>query len=149
MILKSNVVHKPWGYEVWISDGSIMPYALKNILFKAGNRSSLQVHEHKRETITVVSGHGELLYSTKRFPVEDYALGKVNAADWLPSIADCYSTVKLSKGVSFNVEPGIIHRMIAITDLETVEASTLELDDVIRLEDDANRPNGKIESEHV
>ena len=43
-------VNKHWGYELWIADGSVTPYASKRILFKAGNRTSLQVHEYKIET---------------------------------------------------------------------------------------------------
>jgi hypothetical protein len=37
---------------------------------------------------------------------------------------------------------------VAITDLEFMEASTTELDDVIRLQDDQGRTHGKIEFEH-
>jgi dTDP-glucose pyrophosphorylase len=40
------------------------------------------------------------------------------------------------------------HRVIAISDLILQEVSPPEVDDVIRIEDDANRPDGKIESEH-
>ena len=47
-----------------------------------------------------------------------------------------------------SIEPGTIHRMIATTDLRFVEASTTHLDDVIRLQDDANRQHGRIDSEH-
>jgi hypothetical protein len=46
------------------------------------------------------------------------------------------------------IEAGTIHRMVAKTDLRFVESSTPHLDDVVRLQDDANRPDGKIESEH-
>ena len=38
--------------------------------------------------------------------------------------------------------------MIAHDDLHYTEASTTELDDVIRLEDSANRGHGRIDSEH-
>ena len=47
------------------------------------------------------------------------------------------------------IEPGTIHRMVATTTLRFVEASTTHLDDVIRLQDDANRSHGKIAAEHV
>ena len=47
-----------------------------------------------------------------------------------------------------SIEPGTIHRMIADTKLRFVEASTCHLDDVIRLQDDANRLHGRIDSEH-
>ena len=56
--------------------------------------------------------------------------------------------IKLSRGTVFHIKPGYIHRVIALTDLLMIEASTLELDDVFRLQDDANRSHGKIDSEH-
>jgi hypothetical protein len=46
------------------------------------------------------------------------------------------------------IEAGTIHRMIATTQLLFIEASTPQLDDVIRLQDDANRTHGKIDAEH-
>ena len=43
--------------------------------------------------------------------------------------------VKLEEGMSFRIQPGTRHRMEAITDCDLLEASTPELDDVVRLED--------------
>ena len=48
----------------------------------------------------------------------------------------------------FNVTPGHVHRVIATTDLEFMETSTTELDDVIRLQDDTGRTHGRISHEH-
>ena len=59
-IMEIKKVNKHWGYELWIADGSETPYASKRILFKAGNRTSLQVHEYKIETNYVLSGTGIL-----------------------------------------------------------------------------------------
>ena len=42
---------------------------------------------------------------------------------------------RMRKGDVFHVKPGTIHRMIAVTDVDVVEVSTPELDDVVRLED--------------
>ena len=50
-------------YELWIADGSVYLYACKRILFKAGNRTSLQVHAYKIETNYVLTGIGVLLRS--------------------------------------------------------------------------------------
>ena len=36
---------------------------------------------------------------------------------------------------SMRIRPGTIHRMVALTDCDVLEASTPELDDVVRLED--------------
>ena len=42
---------------------------------------------------------------------------------------------RMKPGDTFHVAPGTIHRMIAVTDVDLVEVSTPELDDVVRLED--------------
>ncbi|MCP1850126.1 MULTISPECIES: hypothetical protein [unclassified Bradyrhizobium] len=44
--------------------------------------------------------------------------------------------------------PGMIHRIEAKADITLVKVSTPELDDVVRLEDDWHRGNGRLESEH-
>ena len=47
-----------------------------------------------------------------------------------------------------HIKPGIVHRVEAIDDLLLIEASTVELDDIFRLEDDSGRQHGRIEKEH-
>ena len=42
---------------------------------------------------------------------------------------------RMTKGDVFHVAPGTIHRMIAVTDVDIIEVSTPELDDVVRIED--------------
>ena len=42
---------------------------------------------------------------------------------------------RLTTGQSFRITPGTIHYMEAITDCDVLEASTPELDDVVRLQD--------------
>ncbi len=57
----SNIrtVTKPWGYEKWIADGSPdFKYALKEILFRANFKSSIQFHEFKEETNYKTQGSG-------------------------------------------------------------------------------------------
>ena len=58
------------------------------------------------------------------------------------------SKFSISTGDTITVEPGYVHRVTANTDLVFVECSSCELTDVVRLEDDSLRGNGKIESEH-
>ena len=41
----------------------------------------------------------------------------------------------MKSGDTYHVLPGTIHRMVALTDVRVFEASTPELDDVVRLED--------------
>ena len=46
------------------------------------------------------------------------------------------------------VKPNTIHRIKALTNLILYEASTPELDDVIRISDDSDRKHGLIKKEH-
>mgnify|MGYP001586744810 CR=1 FL=1 len=115
-----KVVNKPWGYEKWIGGGK--SYFLKEILLRAGFKSSLQYHEVKEETNYILSGQGILTIDDKK--------------------------LMLAPGVAFHIKPKVVHRVEAITDLRMIEASTLELDDIVRLADEWGRPSGRIESEH-
>ena len=56
---------------------------------------------------------------------------------------------EISPGLIIHVKKGCIHRVEALEDVTMLEASTTELDDVIRLQDDSNRPSGKITQEHL
>jgi mannose-1-phosphate guanylyltransferase len=146
-IQKAKIVSKPWGNELWIADGIRTPYALKRILFKEGFRSSLQVHQHKFETNYVLSGIGILQIRLEPFNCEEYLISSQQTLmlnDALQTLKD----IQIKPGDIIDVKPGQIHRVIATTDLVFIEASTKELDDVIRLNDDASRGHGKIESEH-
>lgn len=146
MIRQPKIVKKPWGQEMWLSDGTNMPYAFKRIVFNSGHKSSLQVHQFKKETNHVLRGSGVLITSSKNFPVDEYLKGKItDLMPWLDTII----TKVIMPGDTFDIMPGIIHRIIATTEIEMLEASTTELDDVIRLQDDTNRPHGKINSEHA
>lgn len=142
-----KTVTKPWGNELWIADGVRTPYALKRILFKAGFRSSLQVHEYKFETNYVLSGTGVLQLRSELFNCEEY-LASSEKSSILEESLRTLKDIQIKTGDVIDVKPGQIHRVIATTDLVFIEASTIELDDVIRLIDDASRGHGKIESEH-
>ena len=105
-------VEKPWGYELrYVTTDR---YAGKVLFIKAGSQLSLQYHEVKDETILVQSG-------TLAFEVggEDGKLERV----------------ELGPGEVYRITPGTRHRMIGVTDVDIVEVSTPELDDVVRLED--------------
>jgi mannose-1-phosphate guanylyltransferase len=141
-------VNKPWGNELWIADGSVTPYASKRILFKAGNRTSLQVHEYKIETNYVLSGTGMLHRSQEPLDIAKFLEHGMTSTQ-VEEYEETFEVIKLTEGVVFNITPGYVHRVIAITDLEFMETSTTELDDVIRLQDDAGRAHGKILSEHT
>jgi len=105
-------VEKPWGYELIWADTS--EYVGKLLHIQAGEALSLQYHERKDETIHLLSG--EMRFSAGS------------------SVADL-EDINLRAGESFHVSTGTVHRMIAITDCDILEASTPHLDDVVRLED--------------
>ncbi len=140
-------VNKHWGYELWIADGVRTPYASKRILFKAGNRTSLQVHEKKFETNYVLSGTGILHRSKEPFDIAKFLKDGMTATQ-VELYESTFDVIELKEGVVFDVAPGYVHRVIATTDLEFMETSTTELDDVIRLQDDQGRTHGRISYEH-
>jgi mannose-6-phosphate isomerase len=110
-------VAKPWGHElIWaVTDH----YVGKLIFITAGHRLSLQRHLIKDESLLVLRGR-------LRLHLEDPD-GVVRATEVGP-------------GEHRHVPVGAIHRFEATTeDVELVEVSTPELDDVIRLEDDFGR----------
>jgi mannose-6-phosphate isomerase-like protein (cupin superfamily) len=140
-------INKHWGHELWIADGVRTPYALKRILFKAGNRTSLQVHKFKFETNYVLSGTGLLYRSKELFDIDSFLNNGMTIAQVI-EYESSFDIIELTEGVSFDVHPGFVHRVVATTDLEFIEASTTELDDVIRLQDDGGRTHGRISYEH-
>jgi len=142
-----KTVNKPWGNELWIADGERTPYALKRILFKAGNRTSLQVHEYKFETNYVLSGSGKLYKSKEILDIADFLVNGMSEQD-VKNYESSFVIIDLEPGVVFDVAPGFVHRVVAVSNLEFIEASTPHLDDVIRLQDDQGRTHGKIDNEH-
>lgn len=107
---------KPWGHELLIACND--RYALKEICMLAGTRSSLQSHERKMETIFVLSGRISL---ERQVPGGELTVEVFGA------------------GQAYDVEPGTIHRVTVLEDARLIEASTPELDDVIRHADDFGR----------
>lgn len=105
-------VEKPWGHEVIWAETDL--YVGKILFIKAGEALSLQYHEVKDETLYLLEG-------TMTF----YA-GPVDGD---------LEEVTLEEGDNFRVQPFTVHRMVAITDVRMLEASTNHLDDVVRLED--------------
>lgn len=142
-----KIVNKHWGHELWIADGVRTPYALKKILFKAGNRTSLQVHREKIETTYVLSGTGKLYRSKELFDIDNFLKNGMTEEDVI-KYEQMFDVIDLYEGVAFDVKPGFVHRVVADTDLTFIEASTCELDDVVRLQDDKGRKHGKIQHEH-
>jgi len=144
----TKTVSKPWGQEKWIQQGEgDHTYVLKEIVLNKDYKTSLQVHRYKAETNYILEGKGRIVYSDKFFDCERYEAGNYTQEE-IDQFLNSLQTETYGPGSVMTIEPGTIHRMIADTQLRFVEASTCHLDDVIRLQDDANRASGRIESEH-
>lgn len=126
---QAKKVTKPWGFELWISDATDTPYALKIIYIKKGTKTSLQLHNEKSEHNCVLAGTVSLHYQNPKTQNID--------------------RVTLGPGHVIKILPQTVHRVEALTDVVLVEASSNQLDDVVRLEDDYRRPDGKIDLEHL
>jgi mannose-6-phosphate isomerase-like protein (cupin superfamily) len=104
-------INKPWGYEiVWAQTDR---YVGKILHIAAGQKLSRQYHRKKDETFLVESGEMDL------------EIGQGADA----------RTLRMGPRDSFHCPPQTVHRMVAITDVDVIEVSTPELDDVVRLED--------------
>lgn len=105
-------VEKPWGFElIWAHTSR---YVGKLLHINAGQALSYQFHRQKEETIYVLSGTLRLHVSEDDSP---------------PRV------LELAPGAVFHIRTGLRHRFEATGDVELLEASTPELDDVVRLED--------------
>ena len=107
---------KPWGHET-IYAGVEGKYVGKVIHITAGRSLSLQYHEHKEETICLISGEADVQYG--------------------PIGADL-TTRRFRPGDVIHIPPRVVHRVTAITDIAFAEASTAPpgwREDVVRLED--------------
>lgn len=106
-------VSKPWGHEtIWAHTDR---YVGKILHINAGQALSVQYHERKDETVYLLSG--EMKYWVQ-----------------LPDDAELRDQ-RLVAGQSFRITPNTIHFMEAVTDCDVLEASTPELDDVVRITD--------------
>ena len=111
-----KIINKPWGREELLEKNK--KYMMKRLTMFKGCRCSLQYHEYKTETILVISGSLKITTGINVNQCKDQ--------NFYP-------------GDSITIEKNIIHRMEAIEDCVYIEASTPELNDVIRLKDDYKR----------
>ena len=104
-------VDKPWGYElIWARTDR---YVGKVLHVKAGQILSLQYHNFKDETMHV--WRGELILRTR--------------------IGEQLVERKFSAGESVHIPAKLVHQIEAIVDSDVLEASTPELDDLVRVQD--------------
>ncbi|MHB1327520.1 MAG: cupin domain-containing protein [Gemmatimonadales bacterium] len=105
-------VEKPWGYElIWARTDR---YVGKVLHVNAGHVLSLQYHNVKDESMYVLSG--ELILRTANPD------GTLMARP-------------LRAGESAHIPAKLIHQIEAVLDSDVLEASTPELDDLVRLND--------------
>jgi mannose-6-phosphate isomerase-like protein (cupin superfamily) len=106
-------VEKPWGHElIWARTDR---YVGKILHIEPGHLLSLQYHEKKDETIYVL--RGEIIFRVRQ------------------SGSDELREIRMREGDAYHVTPHTVHQMEAITPADLLEASTPELDDVVRLQD--------------
>lgn len=112
-------VEKPWGHELhWALTGR---YCGKVLAVRAGEELSLQLHERKEETLYLHEGRAEVQIGPSPDRLERDVV--------LP-------------GTALHVTPGTVHRIRALEDCLFLEASTPDLDDVVRLDDRYGRAGG-------
>ena len=88
-------------------------YVGKILHVKAGHVLSLQYHNRKDETMHVLSG--ELILRTQP--------------------GDTLVARPFKAGESVHIPPTLVHQIEAVVDTDVLEASTPELDDLVRLQD--------------
>ena len=108
-----QIVEKPWGHEEILAVGDRV--VMKRLVIEGGKRFSLQYHNVKEEIMLVELGMGLLFLEDRMIP--------------------------LSRGKAFYIRPGMKHRIEATSgdNLSIIEASTAELTDIVRLQDDYSR----------
>jgi len=111
-----QVIEKPWGKEEIVEKNE--RYMMKKLSMWKGHRCSLQYHNVKRETIYVLSGQLRIIFGEDKESLESRVF---------------------SAGGYVTIDSGVIHRMEGVEDSVYLEASTPEMEDVVRLSDDYQR----------
>jgi mannose-6-phosphate isomerase-like protein (cupin superfamily) len=109
-------IEKPWGFEILFAETP--RYAGKVLFVRKDCRLSLQYHKVKDEALYVYEGKVNMEIERDGEHKESLTLGA----------GDCVRITPLTR-----------HRLTAIEDTTLFEASTPELDDVVRLDDDYGR----------
>lgn len=104
-------VEKPWGHElIWARTDR---YVGKILHIEAGHVLSLQYHNVKDESIYVLTGEIILRLEQGETVIER----------------------RMSAGEAFHIQAKTVHQFEAVTTSDLLEASTPEIDDVVRLKD--------------
>ena len=92
-------------------------FMFKKLFMRKNHQCSLQYHRVKKESVFVIKGRLKVIIKKNK-----KTINKI-----------------LTKGENILIKPKTIHRMRAITDCIYLEASTPEINDVVRIEDDYKR----------
>jgi quercetin dioxygenase-like cupin family protein len=104
-------VEKPWGHElIWARTDR---YVGKILHIESGHVLSLQYHNKKDESIYVLVGEIILRLQQDETLIER----------------------RVRQGEAFHIAPKTIHQFEAVVASDLLEASTPEIDDVVRLKD--------------
>ncbi len=104
-------VEKPWGHElIWAKTDR---YVGKILHIEPGHVLSLQYHHKKDESIYVLTGEIILRIQQSETLIER----------------------PMRAGESFHIAPKQIHQFEAVVASDVLEASTPEIDDIVRLKD--------------
>ncbi|MBL7047428.1 MAG: cupin domain-containing protein [Candidatus Marinimicrobia bacterium] len=130
----AKVVVKPWGREIWLNyrkgeniGDEEKKYIMKKLYIKKGTKTSFQYHENKVETNFLIEGAVEAWFEDKEGHIDIQVL---------------------KAGSIWTIPSGVKHRIVTLEDIILVESSSPEVDDVIRIEDDTLRGDGRIQYEH-
>ena len=110
--MEIQVIEKPWGKEELLEKNE--KYMFKKLTMLKGNACSLQYHEIKTETVYLLSGSLKIYTGDTEHKLDEIVLKPHDAITLVP-----YK----------------VHRMESLEDSVYLEASTPELDDVVRLQD--------------
>ena len=104
-------VEKPWGHElIWAKTDR---YVGKILHIEPGHVLSLQYHSKKDETIFVLRGEIVLRFQQGETMIER----------------------SLRENESFHIPPKLVHQFEAVVASDLLEASSPEIDDIVRLKD--------------
>ena len=112
-------IEKPWGYELHFVQED-MPYMGKIEHINARCRLSLQIHDKKQESFSLISGRAKIIWDNDKGELIE---------------------TELQKGQGYTCAIGQRHRLVGITDCDIIEVSTPEMGTTWRLEDDYKRPD--------
>lgn len=97
----------------------------------------MQYHNFKEETNVLIEGKAAILFTKI-----------MTRLQMMMSLTKDLGKTELAPTSVVHIVPKVLHRLEALTDVLLYETSTPYLDDVIRVQDDKSRNNGRVLTEH-